>query len=90
MVNFSGTVLSFPVTGIYPGMDAIYLDSFEDAQDDQIWSLPSGFQCLSSMSLDPHLISWLKGGMDEVVEPGKQPSAEEAMASRIFCRLCMN
>lgn len=49
-------------------MDAIYLDSDEDAQGDQIWPLPSGFQCLSSMSLDPHLISWLKGGMDEAVE----------------------
>lgn len=69
-------------------MDAIYLDSDEDAQGDQIWPLPSGFQCLSSMSLDPHLISWLKGGMDEAVESGKQPSVEGAVASRIVCRLC--
>lgn len=71
-------------------MDAIYLDSNEDAQDDQMWSLPSGFQCLSSMSLDPHLISWLKRGIDVAVESGKQPSTEKAMAFRIFCRLCMN
>lgn len=46
---------------MYPGMDAIYLDSKEGSQDDEMWFLPAESQCLSSMSLLCSLFPGRKG-----------------------------